>query len=294
MSQVRVLPAVERFLEAERRDRKDRQLRAVDARLQADIGRAFKMQGRAFVRRLESLASRFATGDPTPVVPTWEPLFDEAAAETRPAFIAPLEREARAALELGVRSAALDIGIRIRMSGFLEAKHRSDIGLALGFREAVDPTFDVPPEDAVNWLSAHAAENVTGIDETTRHQLQILLRDAVEAGMSYGEVSRIVAGRYQEFSVVRAEVIAVYESALAYSEGQRVVVRELERNGIAMTKSWLTAGGERVCPICVDNEAAGRIAWGADFPSGNDMAPAHVRCRCDVAVEPAESVLSLF
>jgi SPP1 gp7 family putative phage head morphogenesis protein len=43
---------------------------------------------------------------------------------------------------------------------------------------------------------------------------------------------------------------------------------------------WLTAEDERVCPVCMANEAAGPVAIGEPFPSGDLAPPAHPRCRC--------------
>lgn len=43
---------------------------------------------------------------------------------------------------------------------------------------------------------------------------------------------------------------------------------------------WSTAGDERVCIDCSDNQDEGPIAFGTEFPSGDVEPPAHVNCRC--------------
>lgn len=56
-----------------------------------------------------------------------------------------------------------------------------------------------------------------------------------------------------------------------------------------MWKTWVTAGDERVCPICMANERARWITYDANYPSGHRHAPAHRRCRCSELVTTAWS-----
>lgn len=149
-------------------------------------------------------------------------------------------------------------------------------------------SFDVPQPRAVAWLRAHCAELVRGIDETTRARVAALVTQAVEEGWSYtrteGELKRLYDGfraaRPQLHIESRARLIAVTEAAMAYGEGQQDLRRWLASQGLAVEKSWLTVGGERVCELCAGNEGDGWIAADSGFSSGAECEPQHPACRC--------------
>lgn len=44
-------------------------------------------------------------------------------------------------------------------------------------------------------------------------------------------------------------------------------------------RRWVTEDGD-ACPTCKENEAAGSVAVGRNFPSGHRRPPAHPNCRC--------------
>lgn len=269
----RIAEACDRFIEAERRTRRDRDLADAERKLGRAVATAFRRQSGAFLRRFRSL-------DSTTRPPAWEPMFDEAARETRGAFTVPLMRHLSDALRKGVRSAGADLDVTFRLGSLFEARIREQL------QGEIDPTWNVSPDDAVRWLAAHAGEAVTQIDETTRHGLALIIRDGTEAGLSIGQMATMIAENFDDMTRDRALVIAQYETASAYAEGQRLSTQALVDAGIPMRKAWLTAGDERVDPDCVSNEGAGWIAWQEGFPTGHDSPPAHPRCRCDIQVEP--------
>ena len=45
-------------------------------------------------------------------------------------------------------------------------------------------------------------------------------------------------------------------------------------------RAWATAGDERVCDPCLNNEAADPVVLGGTWPDGSDGPPGHTRCRC--------------
>ena len=75
-------------------------------------------------------------------------------------------------------------------------------------------------------------------------------------------------------------LVAVTEVGNAYEAGTAGTIRQLEQTGLAMEKSWLTVGDDRVDDECAGNEAAGWIPATAAFPSGHDRPLAHPACRC--------------
>ncbi|MFJ6540502.1 phage minor head protein [Streptomyces sp. NPDC091385] len=78
-----------------------------------------------------------------------------------------------------------------------------------------------------------------------------------------------------------AERVAVTEIARAVSTASMFTY---QLNGVRQ-KSWLTAVDERVCPICLTNEAAGAIPLSQPFPSGHRLPPGHPSCRCALLPE---------
>lgn len=149
-------------------------------------------------------------------------------------------------------------------------------------------SFDVPQPRAVAWLKGHCAELVKGIDETTRGRVASIVTQAVEEGWSYtrteGELKRLYDGfrvtKPQLHILSRARLIAVNEAAVAYGQGQQDMRRWMTSQGLALEKSWMTVGGDRVCEICAGNEGDGWIPTGDGFSSGAECEPQHPACRC--------------
>jgi uncharacterized protein with gpF-like domain len=165
---------------------------------------------------------------------------------------------------------------------------------ALGKQLEIDTGFDLTNPRAVDYLDAHGAEYVAGINETTRERIRTIVRDGAKRGASYTEVANEIADMFVEFagssSIVdillnnvqrsRAEVVAITELGNAYEAGNRIVVDDLAAGGLEMQKSWLTVGDERVDPHCSENQGAGWIPLEDAFPSGHQQPLAHPNCRC--------------
>ena len=123
----------------------------------------------------------------------------------------------------------------------------------------------------------NAAEMVTNIDPTTRDMLATDIDEAYKQGLSTDELAGILQDNYA-FSDARADTIARTEIAKADMSGSMKTYRE---SGVVTGKKWLLA--EEPCPICEENENDGIIDIDEDFSSGDDAAPAHPNCECDVA-----------
>lgn len=227
----------------------------VEAKLEQGMARVFKAQAADYLRRFERARHRFREAS-TPEDALWW----ETAAATAPEMQRVIEVALRRALGAGVVSTAAGLAD-------LEELSVSD--------------------NAVRYLQEHGAELVTGINGTTQARLQTILVNALESGQSWAATAKQVRETFEGFTRSRAKVIAVQESALAYSEGQRVVATHLQRTGIPMRKRWLDAGDHKVDSPCADNASVGWIDFNDSFPSGAGAPPEHVGCRCDLAVEPA-------
>jgi hypothetical protein len=254
-----VLPlaeAIDALVEANAALRKRRALAKPERTLAAAMHTAFRAQERAFLARLALIRGRFS---PAPLREAildlpWEPLFDEAAQATVQAFAAPLDAAAAQALSSGMLAAVADLSI--------------------------EGSFGLEHPAAVDYLARRGAERVGQITNTTRTRLRSLLGQAADEGWSYDRTAREIRKQYAGFSATRARNIAVYELGDAYEHGNVLVARDLQDGGLAMEKSWLTVGDDRVRPDHRANQGQGWIPLDDTFGSGDDRPPADPGCRC--------------
>jgi hypothetical protein len=265
-----VSAAIVRIEEANAKVRKRRALAPLERSVEAAMRRAFRAQGRAFLARLALLKPLFPPGgngsgaieagyrshavrevaSPVP----WEPAFDEAALATIQAFSQPLDEVTAQALASGTKAALADL--------------------------AVGGSFSLEHPAAVDYLRRRGAERVGQITDTTRTRLRTLLTQAADEGWSYDRTAREIRKRYAGFSATRARNIAVFELGDAYEHGNVLVARDLQDGGLAMEKSWLTVGDDRVRPDHRANQGQGWIPLDDAFGSGDDRPPADPGCRC--------------
>lgn len=262
----RLAGALDRFLEVDQRTRKRRTLDPIERRLEAAMAKAFRAQGRDFLHRLSALRLKIDASESLREAALrredWEPLFTEAALATLTVFAEPLTAAAAASLELGARHAIASF--------------------------ATDLSFSLEDPEAVAYLRRAGAERVTGINETTRSQLRTLLADAREGGWSYDRLAAEIRRKFTGFATPsplqhirsRAHLVAVTETGDAYEQSRRIMANRLAGSGLAMQKSWLTVGDNRVDPVCAANEDDGWIGLDATFNSGDSQPPQHPGCRC--------------
>lgn len=160
-----------------------------------------------------------------------------------------------------------------------------DLGL-----NKVLPSINVQTTSAIEYLEAHAAELVSGIDDTTRATVKRIIVDGAKSGKNYGQVSEELKAQFDIFKVgkpqqhirSRAEFIATNESRVAYETASYSTVNSIEDEGIEMQKRWVTVGDNRVSEGCADNESEGWIGVKEEFGSGHLYPPRFPSCRCDV------------
>ncbi len=260
-----LLPSIKRFLREARRARKTATLTPAEQKLRRSMARAFRAQGAAFLRRWHPVREADPAPDDASVpadVRGWEAALADAQEETYSDFVGPLAEDIAAALASGAAQALGEMSL--------------------------DVAFDLSNPRAVAYLRNNAADLVTGINSTTRDQLRTVIADGVERGASYGEIAREISGRFDDFASARAELIATTEMGNAYAEGNMIIGRDLRDAGLTMEKSWLTAGDDRVDPVCDQNEGDGWIPIDESFSSGDDRPTAHSGCRCDVELQMSD------
>lgn len=158
-----------------------------------------------------------------------------------------------------------------------------------GFKSSIT---DLMNENAADWAEKRAAElvgmkyNADGelvenpraewaITDGTREQLRADVNNAIQEGLSTSDLSDILQDNYA-FSDERADMIGRTEIATAHVEGQMISYRDA---GVE-EKEWLLS--DEPCEICEGNADDGVIGIDENFSSGDDAAPAHPNCECDI------------
>lgn len=147
---------------------------------------------------------------------------------------------------------------------------------------------DLEPSSVAREMQRRAADRISGIDETTREQLRTLLEAAIGENWSYTKIAAAIRRLFADFGRAvpqrhlrdRAELIAVTETGQAFMDGQLEQARQRVARGIAIEKSWLTVGDDRVSEGCQANQAKGWIDFGQLFPSGHASPLRFPGCRC--------------
>lgn len=267
-----------RFIEAVKRADRRRRLERIERRLELAMRKAFKEQGRVFVRGLSKFKDRFTEaaqikspfGDDQitldeAIPPTeWIFVFYESAKKTLGMFEKPIDAAVQVALLQGAISQIADVGLKI--------------------------SFDLKNPKAVKYLEQYGAKKVAEINETTRAYLQTIMTQAANEGWSYDRTAEAIIDRFQEFAIgkpqahidSRAHLIAITETGNANLEGQMIVAQDLQESGIVMEKAWSTVGDSKVTPECRANEDQGFIPLDKPFLSGHMRPLRFPGCRCDL------------
>lgn len=271
--------AITRVLEAAAHRRKQRTTATIERQLVRALRRAWRAQQGDVLAALATVRSRFpeddaaaeagrftpsgsrvlSEADPEDI---WDELIDGALDKSKTPMTDALGRSVDAALSAGADSLT------------------SQFSLVGSF------TLDNPA--AVGYADDYAAEMVTKINQTTRDGLRRIVTEAVGDGWSYDRLADTIKAQFSGFDSPkpqqhirdRATLVAVTEVGNAYEAGTRGMAQQLADAGLAMEKSWLTVGDDRVSDDCQSNTDAGWIAIDDTFPSGDDRPLAHPGCRC--------------
>jgi hypothetical protein len=264
------LAALDRFLEAVRRTRRERETARPERSLRRAMETWFRQQQRTFDAR----AGQAVTPGETPFSSAFDAALEAALDAGKPAAAAAAQTAVEAALLLGAQAALADFG---------------DVGLGIAF--------DLRNPRALAYLREYGAALVTQINETTREEMRDLIVRMVEERASYDQVAREISRRWAEMRIPkpqghidsRAHLIAVTEVGQAYEQGNLAAVQSMADLGLQMEKSWLTVGDDRVSDGCAENEAAGWIPLDEPFPSGDDRPLRFPGCRCTTMYRRAGS-----
>lgn len=258
-----MLSHLARFLEAARDIERDRKTRPLVRQLERAVSTHFGTQRRLFLERLRM----FKLQIDAPVVEALSPADWLAAwALAQSAAAAALEQQAMLVLLDALALGGADLLVDVDPDQLL--------GVVFGL--------DNPR--AVEYARQRAAELVTLIDATTRDRLNTLLTHAIDQGWSYNRIADNITELFDDFSAGRAQRIAVYEIRDAYEGGNYLAAQQLQAEGLAMEKSWLTAGDAKVRPEHRENGAQSWIALDNEFSSGHLRPPTDPGCRCTLLI----------
>jgi hypothetical protein len=132
---------------------------------------------------------------------------------------------------------------------------------------------------ATDYARQRGAELVTGIDETTRDKLNLLIRDAVALHWDADQLADKITDSGL-FSDARAEMIARTEVSAAQNAASLEMGKLAADRGIDLKKGWTL--GDDPCPLCQEAAALGVIDLDKDFGEAGDAPPLHPNCMCEL------------
>jgi hypothetical protein len=132
---------------------------------------------------------------------------------------------------------------------------------------------------ASRYMRDNSLTKLTGnINETSLERLRNAVADEWDKGGSFDSIVGAIKDTFENFSDVRAKMIAQTEMNDAYNQGRMGIAKEAGFD----EKSWDTDGNG--CEeICQPNAEQGWIDIDEDFDSGDDTPPAHPSCDCSIS-----------
>ncbi len=262
----RMLNEVDLVIEAVRRTRKDVAFVDIVPEFAEAVMNIFDVQSTLLVAAYDREKRRLELREAATKVAWWHDLakfdrwFADVTESTDGQFSGMTKEQTRRAIARGVNKGITDLGT----------------------------AFNLANPRAEAWLNENAAWLVQHVNDTTRNGLRQMLTGAREAGYSYDKTVKMLKREYGGLSAARpqahirdrATLIATNETAKAYERGTKLVVEKLQASGLEMEKSWLTAGGSHVDPVCADFEGMGFIPADESFGGMIGEPPAHPACRC--------------
>lgn len=132
-------------------------------------------------------------------------------------------------------------------------------------------------KESPEWIPNPSAK--WAITDSTREMIRGDVSAAIEEGWSAQHLANQLADENPAFSDYRAEMIARTEIRKADVEGNMTAYKA---SGIVAGKEWIVGSEHDDDDECSGNHAQGAIPLDESFESGDDAAPAHPNCVCDV------------
>jgi len=112
--------------------------------------------------------------------------------------------------------------------------------------------------------------------------LSVVRGQVVQAAKDHGDDQhakvKSVRAIYRTLKGEQIESVLFEAMAVAYATAQR-------SSAAPGTKvRWVAAVGDRPCAECEDNTLAGAVVLGSEFPTGVEIPPGHLGCRCELVL----------
>lgn len=163
-----------------------------------------------------------------------------------------------------------------QINAYLSTKQTgSDIG-DMSQEEFLRSSFGAPESTSkVQLLATRTFENMKGVTETMKTQMNQILAQGIADGSSPVNIAREMNSTISGLTRTRALTIARTEVIHAHAEGQLDAFTKLGISELGIKAEWSTAGDDRVCEECAKLE-------GQTFTieEARGLIPYHPNCRC--------------
>lgn len=166
---------------------------------------------------------------------------------------------------------------RAYSKGLINAEKRlRQAGIDIGDTASIDVTLRQPVHaDTLNQVFSRTFRELDGITNVMGQQINRELADGIAQGLNPRDVAENINDRVDKIGITRSRTLARTETIRAYNDATLNRYEQFGVEAVGARVEWLTAGDNRVCPICQGlegtfhpiKEARGRI-------------PVHPRCRC--------------
>lgn len=165
---------------------------------------------------------------------------------------------------------------------------------------SVEATFNLPiHQDAVALLYQRNYEALRGITEEVARQISRTLSDGFTQGQNPRKIARNLTDRVDKIGKTRATTLARTEVINAHATSSLNRYERMGTDEVTIQAEWLTAGDDRVCPICealaskgsitIEEARTGTFRYEADEDEPSSLSgmypvkpPAHPNCRCSL------------
>lgn len=181
----------------------------------------------------------------------------------------PLERAAASAwtskyIESAYQRGIAETGAKLRAAG-------ADVA-----PEWVSRAFNRPIHaDRVGLIYTRVFSELRDVTEVMDEQISSVLARGLAEGRNPLEIARTLRDRVEKIGITRARTIARTEVIAAHAEATLNGFEEAGIAGVEVEAEWLTAGDDKVCPLC--EELEGRVF---SLDEARNMLPRHPNCRC--------------
>lgn len=159
--------------------------------------------------------------------------------------------------------------------------HRSELALGddlfgMGREQFMMQAFAAPETTAkLQMIYTRAYDNLRGFTDAMSHSTSQHLATGLSNGWGPRKIAREMTRTMDTMTRKRGLTIARTEVIHAHAEGQLDSFDRMNIANVGVEAEWLTAGDDRVCPICASYE--GKIMTIAE---ARGLIPFHPNCRC--------------